>query len=588
MANMPNLQGSSQARFYPAQNPIGDYVLNHPTASPFKKNNITFHIDGNYLNDFSRDGIKHFVKDNNRKLDYKEVGTFIQTVAANASQMAGASFDLEDKELGLFKKDDINQQDIKTGFMLETRSGQLPSQGVVFFDADKSTFPLKEVDDKIKRAQEMVKNAEKTFHKAEGKVENAQWHRQSLVDFLGKDSPKELAEKQSKISSLESTMADLKAEQSQYKQELEQVDGSSHRALELKRVLRGLDFEIRDTDKQLKDLKKDLSSKQGPLSFIGIGNSLSELQERNQNLSKAQNTLHDARVGLDDAHQQLDAAKTLRERILKGESLFPEEPAPAAPAEPPAAPEPPAPVEEPPAEPTPAAPAEPPAEPVDSEPIPIPAQPAEPPAAPEAPVQDGPVDEVIVPSQPSQPIPADPAPAQPPAEPAAPPAEPAPQPAQPEPPQGFVPTEVFIPGGRHNPVMMEGQNGAVQPAPAQPAPAQPTPVQQAPAQPAPAQPAPQQPRPPVIEEPSAPATQPSAPISQPSGPSTIGNGTVSKILYTVKRGDTLSGIAQSQLGNWKRWHEIADMNHNVIGTSNTHWIYPGQVLSLPPLQQAAN
>ena len=84
----------------------------------------------------------------------------------------------------------------------------------------------------------------------------------------------------------------------------------------------------------------------------------------------------------------------------------------------------------------------------------------------------------------------------------------------------------------------------------------------------------------MIEEP-APVSNP-APAQPVSGPDSIGDGTVSKILYTVKRGDTLSGIAQKELGSWKRWNELADMNRNVIGTSNNHWIYPGQVLTLPP------
>ncbi|HEY9839835.1 MAG TPA: LysM domain-containing protein, partial [Candidatus Obscuribacterales bacterium] len=170
-----------------------------------------------------------------------------------------------------------------------------------------------------------------------------------------------------------------------------------------------------------------------------------------------------------------------------------------------------------------------------------------------------------------------PAPAQPPAQPPAPPvAEQPPQPAQPQPAQppvqppvqpaqpggdsGYVPSEPILPGNQHNPIVNEQ--------PIYPS----TPSQPAPVQPAPAQPAP------VAETPVSPA-----PVSGPGAPSSIGNGTVSQILYTVKRGDTLSSIAQSELGSWRRWHEIADMNRQVIGTSNNHWIYPGQVLTLPPL-----
>jgi nucleoid-associated protein YgaU len=50
-------------------------------------------------------------------------------------------------------------------------------------------------------------------------------------------------------------------------------------------------------------------------------------------------------------------------------------------------------------------------------------------------------------------------------------------------------------------------------------------------------------------------------------------------LYVVKPGDTLSGIAQQQLGNASRWPEIFALNSGVI--SNPDIIFPDQVLVLP-------
>lgn len=47
--------------------------------------------------------------------------------------------------------------------------------------------------------------------------------------------------------------------------------------------------------------------------------------------------------------------------------------------------------------------------------------------------------------------------------------------------------------------------------------------------------------------------------------------------YTVKSGDTLSGIAQSQLGDATRYLELATLN----GIASPYTIYPGQVLQLP-------
>ncbi|MEU4235915.1 LysM peptidoglycan-binding domain-containing protein [Actinoplanes sp. NPDC026619] len=50
-------------------------------------------------------------------------------------------------------------------------------------------------------------------------------------------------------------------------------------------------------------------------------------------------------------------------------------------------------------------------------------------------------------------------------------------------------------------------------------------------------------------------------------------------LYTVQRGDTLSGIATAKLGNGGRWPEIFALNRAII--TNPDRIIPGQVLVLP-------
>ena len=50
-------------------------------------------------------------------------------------------------------------------------------------------------------------------------------------------------------------------------------------------------------------------------------------------------------------------------------------------------------------------------------------------------------------------------------------------------------------------------------------------------------------------------------------------------LYIVRRGDTLSGIAQRELGDAGRWPEILERNRNVV--SNPDRIFPDQVLILP-------
>ncbi len=50
-------------------------------------------------------------------------------------------------------------------------------------------------------------------------------------------------------------------------------------------------------------------------------------------------------------------------------------------------------------------------------------------------------------------------------------------------------------------------------------------------------------------------------------------------LHTVAAGDTLSGIAQAQLGDASRWPEVFASNRAVV--ADPHRILPGQVLSLP-------
>ena len=49
--------------------------------------------------------------------------------------------------------------------------------------------------------------------------------------------------------------------------------------------------------------------------------------------------------------------------------------------------------------------------------------------------------------------------------------------------------------------------------------------------------------------------------------------------YTVQPGDTLSGIAEEQLGDATRWPEIFALNRDVI--SDPDQIFPGQALVLP-------
>ena len=50
-------------------------------------------------------------------------------------------------------------------------------------------------------------------------------------------------------------------------------------------------------------------------------------------------------------------------------------------------------------------------------------------------------------------------------------------------------------------------------------------------------------------------------------------------VYVVQQGDTLSDIAQQQLGNADRWHDLHSLNQALV--SDPDKIHPGQVLVLP-------
>lgn len=68
-----------------------------------------------------------------------------------------------------------------------------------------------------------------------------------------------------------------------------------------------------------------------------------------------------------------------------------------------------------------------------------------------------------------------------------------------------------------------------------------------------------------------------AEIQVTGGPAAAGSGAAKT--YTVKAGDTLSGIAKQQLGNAGAYMKIFDLNKDQLTDPNK--IKPGQVLRLP-------
>ena len=59
-----------------------------------------------------------------------------------------------------------------------------------------------------------------------------------------------------------------------------------------------------------------------------------------------------------------------------------------------------------------------------------------------------------------------------------------------------------------------------------------------------------------------------------------GGGDTTTKTYTVKAGDTLSDIAESEMGDAKRWPELYAANKDAVG-NNPDMIHPGLELKIP-------
>ena len=59
-----------------------------------------------------------------------------------------------------------------------------------------------------------------------------------------------------------------------------------------------------------------------------------------------------------------------------------------------------------------------------------------------------------------------------------------------------------------------------------------------------------------------------------------GQDTTGLRTYTVKSGDSLSAIAQSEMGDAKRWPELYAANKDAVG-KNPDLIHPGLELKIP-------
>ena len=534
----------SEIRFSPTvSSSIADYVLNHPTASPLNQYNIRFRIESHYLNDYSNEGVKKFIDKNyndksglfgigGKDLVFGEVKAFIKSCAANAEKLQGAVFDLADPELGLTNKDTIYKDHIKSRFTLETQKGDLPSSSVVFVDASKSTFALKDAQKVEENAKKMVKNAEEKVSKAKSNVENKEWEYNQMVDFLGKKAVTELTNKDSRLNQITDDIKTLKEQKTAIETEittLSQNPQNQAQVGKLRLALIGVNYEIHEREKESSKILDSIGKKRGPLGFMGIGENLKGLRNDINNLNNAKESLRQATEA--------------RIRIQNGED-FPVQPQPVEPTPQPVEPTPPVV----PCEPEPAQPVEPqPQQPVTQDPnyIPVPGSADHPPLD----IENG----TQIPTQPDAPFPAQPQPQ---------------QPAQPQPQQPATPQEPnYIPvQGQPNHPPLNIQEGTAFPTqPDLPLPTQPSPVGLNP-----------------YDQDTQPIGGPTTPTQPVQNPQPVEDSQPTQLrFHIVKRGDTLTLIAKNELGDMRRWKEIHNLNKEVIGYTNTHWIYPGQKLRLP-------
>ena len=514
---------------------MASQVINHPTASPLNKNNIQFHIGGEYLKDFTDDGIKQFIDKNyndktgfifgwgGKDLEFSEVKAFILSAAKNADRLTNATFDLADPKLGLSNEDDIDTDHIKSRFTLETKTGELPSNSVVFFDTTKSTFALKDAEDGVSKAKKLVESSEDKLDKVKSKLENAQWEYDSMVNFLGKDAVKELENNSSGLNKITEEIKALRTQRTSIQEEiktLEKTPGNDAQINKLRLAVIGVNYEIHEKEKEGDKANESLTKTRGPLGFIGIGERLDELKSDIAHLNSAKAEVQKAEAELKSAKETLKQAQDIRTKIKNGED-FP------APVQTTPTTQPTTPTTQPTTQPThPTTPTDP--------YISVPGSNNQPPlyiepgstipTVTEHPTNTTPV---TVPTQ--QPV-------------------------------NNGPGYVSVPGANNHPPLYIEEGTVVNTKPDAPLYTPPSPVGLNPYD--------------SVEHPTTTTPVGNAQPVTPSQP-------VQAKFYVVKNGDTLTLIAKNELGDMRRWSEIRDLNKDVIGTSNTHWLYPGQQLKLP-------
>jgi predicted nucleic acid-binding Zn-ribbon protein len=333
--------------------------LNHPTASPFQKNQISFHIGSAYLRDFTPSGIERFVKANQpggKPLDVAEVKAFIERVAQNPEAVKNNTFDLSDPDLGLRKDDGVTAAHIRGAFSLDMHRRALPEgqshTEVRFVDVTKVTFDLKDKEERIAGVQKDIQALRPKLTEAKEALDEVKSERSKAEEKIGSNAQNRLTELRAKIEDNRTMRTENQTRLEGYRSELAHLkagvgsaEGAEKTRMQteiqrLERSIRGAEGQIKSLDEEHTKLQEQYKEKHG--SFLGSKYSFEDLHRLNGQVTAAE-TKHQ---GL---HDQVEEKVHLIKMIQDGTAPT-EKPAAAPTVDKPATPTPAKPAEAPPAE----------------------------------------------------------------------------------------------------------------------------------------------------------------------------------------------------------------------------------------------
>lgn len=278
---MPSIQ------FGASQTPLKPELLNHKTESPINKNQIQFYIGGDYLQNYTDQGIENFVKKHNGDLSVDEVKTFIQKIAQNAESVKGMSFDLTDPDIGLMKKDGIEVRHIAAAFTMDVHDREDVPEGlraatdVRFVDAE-VTFALKKNEETIASAQGSIKELNAELKELNSEHDSSLSQQSKITRGLKRrfDDPQaELSRVLERKNAIPQKISEIKLEIESMKTEQKELKPEDARYRDLTLMIRGAEAELKTLALESKDINEQMDSGWTKLSELESANRTLATQE---------------------------------------------------------------------------------------------------------------------------------------------------------------------------------------------------------------------------------------------------------------------------------------------------------------------